>query len=821
MMNTRWMLLWLATACTGLLALTGVASAQDKPINIAGIYPHLAMMNNEGECGTGAVVPWADRLWVITYAPHKPSGSSDKLYEITSTLEQIIRPESIGGTPANRMIHRESKQLNIGPYFIDEKRDVRVIPYKDMPGRHTATARHLTDPANKLYIATMEEGLYEIDVNTLAFKCWINDTSYLNKKKFKEAINSDLPGYHGKGAYTAQGKLFYANNGEKGKAARTDPTTPSGALAEWGGPGKDWQLLEREQYTEITGPGGIYGNASEDDPVWTLGWDHRSVLLKLLDGGKWHTYRLPKASFSYDGAHGWNTEWPRIREIGQGDDLLATMHGTFWKFPRNFSLQDTSGIRPRSNYLKVIGDFARWGDFVVLGCDDSAKKEFLNTRPSKAKHGAPERSNSNLWFVKPEQLRNLGPALGSGGVWYSEDVASEKASDPFLFAGYDKRILHLSHQTDKPITFIIESLNGKSQEPNLIDQVEVPANGYVPYRFTDKHKGEWVRITPKQDAQGVTAWFHYAQQDQRTSKPAAIFNGLATSETDSDLGGVIRSLGGDDLPLGLIAQNRANQDRSFYLLNEKMQLMPSDDKARRAATWQAAAPDPEKIPLKIDGNSILVVEDGKRYRLPLNPNRADDKAFGDVIGFARRVREVATERDLVNVGGTFYELPARNADGFAHIRPVASHPFRIHDYASWRGLLLLTGVDPLSDNERIIKSKDGKAAVWAGVIDELWQLGKPVGVGGPWHETQVKAGEPSDPYLMYGYDRCALEITAAQNASITIQIDPTGTGQWHDFTSLDVENNKAQLDFPQGFSAHWVRLISDTDATISATLTYD
>src|SRR5210317_1736152 len=88
----------------------------------SGIYPHLAYFNNEGECGTGAVVPWADRLWAITYGPHKPSGSSDKLYEITPDLELIVRPESIEGTPANLMIHRESKQLFIGPYVIDGKR---------------------------------------------------------------------------------------------------------------------------------------------------------------------------------------------------------------------------------------------------------------------------------------------------------------------------------------------------------------------------------------------------------------------------------------------------------------------------------------------------------------------------------------------------------------------------------------------------------------------------------------------------------------------------------------------------------------------------
>ena len=121
------------------------------PLAVAGVYPSLTMYNEEGECGTGAVVPWAGRLWVITYGPHKPQGSTDKLYEISPRLKQLIRPESIGGTPANRMIHKESGQLSIGPYFIDEKRKVRTIPYSKMPGRHTGTARHLKDPTNKVY----------------------------------------------------------------------------------------------------------------------------------------------------------------------------------------------------------------------------------------------------------------------------------------------------------------------------------------------------------------------------------------------------------------------------------------------------------------------------------------------------------------------------------------------------------------------------------------------------------------------------------------------------------------------------------------------
>lgn len=117
------------------------------------------MFNDERECGTGAVVPWADKLWVVTYAPHAPKGSSDKLYEISKDLQQTVRPESIGGTPANRMIHRESNQLFIGPYAIDASGQVRTIPYAQMFSRPTANARHLFDPKNKIYYSTMEEGI--------------------------------------------------------------------------------------------------------------------------------------------------------------------------------------------------------------------------------------------------------------------------------------------------------------------------------------------------------------------------------------------------------------------------------------------------------------------------------------------------------------------------------------------------------------------------------------------------------------------------------------------------------------------------------------
>ncbi|MGA0059944.1 MAG: hypothetical protein ACO3RU_10185, partial [Planctomycetota bacterium] len=293
-------------------AVTAPTAAQSPTqVEIDGIYPHLAMFNDHAECGVGAVVPFAGRLWAITYAPHMPKGSTDKLYEIGPDLSRVIRPESTGGTPANRMLHRESGQLVIGPYIIDEDRRVRVLPYTEMLGRPTGTARHLSEPDRKVYVATMEEGFYEVNVTDGSVVELYADT----QREGEDRRLAGLPGYHGKGLYSGQGVLIYANNGENSAEARARPDVPSGCLAEWDG--NTWKVVRRNQFTEVTGPGGIEGSANPDtDPIWSVGWDHRSLLLMVRDAGAWSTFRLPKGSHSYDGAHGWNTEWPRIRDVG-------------------------------------------------------------------------------------------------------------------------------------------------------------------------------------------------------------------------------------------------------------------------------------------------------------------------------------------------------------------------------------------------------------------------------------------------------------------------------------------------------------------------
>lgn len=797
---------------------------QVENINFSGIYPHLAYYNNEDECGTGAVVPWADRLWVITYGPHLPYGSSDKLYEITPELKQIVRDESIGGTPANRMIHKESEQLFIGPYVIDENRNVKAFPYSDSPGRHTANARHLMNPQEMLYLGTMEEGLYEINTTTLDLKTLFKDGNVIDNEA---AVGNDydtnplLPGAHGKGMYSGQGVLVYANNGELTPQALKQFDIESGSLTEWDG--EKWKLIRRNQFCEVTGPGGIYGNSNPDtDPIWTTGFDYKSLLLGVRDKGNWSFFRLPKASHTYDGAHGWNTEWPRIRDVGTLDDpeYLMTMHGLFWHFPRTFTSTNSSGIRPRSAYLKVIGDFARWQDQLVFGCDDSAQREFLNKRKVKGDIEGPGQSNSNIWFTSLEKPDQLGPSTASGAVWLGEEVIAEQPSEPFLFEGWGQRSAWIKNHGKDRMDLIFEVDLEGTNSWDFLRKESLGAGESRIMHFTVEEKGEWLRVIPSQKGQ-LSVYFNYSDIDNRTENPGELFKGLAEVGEDDQTGGLLYGLGNNRRALGISAKY-LGEDAGYYELNAEMKLEKKDDQKTREFINNKFE-IPSNV-ITIENSSILVIDDkGRRWRLPMG-----DSKFDDLINSAqlRISREVATERDLFNCHGTFYELPAENADGFAKIRPIASHNFRIHDYASYRGMLIMTGINPQvgKGNPHIIVSEDEKAAIWAGVIDDLWSMGKPKGKGGPWSDTHVKAGIPSDPYLMGFYDNKQMAISHSSDEPVLfkVQVDPSGQGPWMNLMEVKVGPSETfEYQFQDGLQGRWIRFITDLDCQATALLIYN
>ncbi|MCO8124339.1 hypothetical protein NHH03_21545 [Stieleria sp. TO1_6] len=944
-----WLLLVGFTSCA---ITSGAAWAQTtrSDIHISGIYPHLTvygiysqngahLKGGHNECGIGAVVPWANQLWMVNYAPHQPNGSEHKLYSISNDLELTIHPESVGGTPAGRMIHPESGQLLIAHYLIDRQGKVRVIPIKKMPMRVTAIARHLTDPANMVYYIDMEGAIWEANVHTLEVK-----------RLFKKPV----PGWHSKGGYTSQGRLVISNNGELHAGTYDDLVVGGpaknqeerGVLAEYDG--VDWKIIERRQYTEVTGPSGISGGSDGDDPIWTMGWDRRSVRLKVLDNGTWHTFLLPKAAMCNDAYHGWYTEWPRIREITDGRWMMD-MHGMFFDFPPTFSAGNSAGIKPIASHLRYIPDFCAWNDQLVLATDETS----IQGNPLA---GQPQ---TNLWFGQFDELKSWGPASGYGGPWIADPVTADVPSDPFLVGGFDRRVLHLaigdkrttgtqglratdqqpirrlpdtlqglprvtvkrgdwtrpaagySFDVNQPVTvflavdargetelpddwqrttmtlvwgqdhhdiiyrrkfpagtitipgndtqhspgafgmphtaFVATELPALAIDPNDLASVSdldlpskpsataanvsvtievdahgngnwittetivVPDNGYVCHTLPEDLDATWLRLKVDRDCVATAVLHQTTAQFQSPDSGRELFSGIAAADSKSV----------QAAKLYPAKRNRnlrviAGDGRHYEFTKSGFEFQATE---KDSQLEQLLAIEPE---FSVDEASVILRHNGINLRLPKG-DEAFDRPFAS--GWPRGSREVESERHLANFHGTFYEVPLitnGQPPAFHQMRPVASHHKQITDFCSWNGLLVLAGVDADARvGDHVFSDPDRGLGLWFGGVDDLWRFGKPVGRGGPWKDTSVAAGEPSDPYLMTGYDRKRLQLSADRDVNITLQVDVDHQSGWHDYKTFSVKAGQPlEYEFPISFSAHWVRFQTDQACTTTAQLEY-
>jgi hypothetical protein len=489
-----------------------------------------------------------------------------------------------------------------------------------------------------------------------------------------------------------------------------------------------------------------------------------------------------------------------------------TMHGGFWRFPRGFSSTRSAGITLRSTYLKVVGDFCRWGDRLVFGCDDTARSEFLNKDALKGNLPGPGTSQSNLWFLDPPQLDHLGPAQARGAVWSRDAVSRGVPSDPFLFSGFDQRTLHVTHGNTGSLWFALECDTRGDGEWRPLRRMEVPSGEAKWTDFPQAEAGAWVRLVPEGDATNVTAVFNLRNVDRRHPQSGPVAQGLTRAGAAPGDTGVLHARGETPPVLRYVVEGGAGYD-----LDANLRLTPSPDS--NGTRWVAQHLAVVTNLITTDAASLLYVdEDGKRWRLP----RVDTNT--DALGAGRLCREVCTERNLLNAGGTFYELPARNAGGFAKIRPIATHHRRISDFASYRGLLVMSGVDPDATGPHVVRSDDRRAALWVGAVDDLWQFGKPRGVGGPWKDTPARKGQPSDPFLMTGFDRKTLTVSHRSPGVVRfdLECDITGTGTWVPVASLLPPGGKDEVfAFPDALHAYWMRVTVDQDTTATAQFRYE
>lgn len=471
---------------TILLILSGI-NVYAQHDNVSGVYPHLSMTADHyprTEAGIGALMPWADRLWAVTYVAHMAgTGSGTGLYTINDKLELEKHPKSVVGTYANRLIHAPSMQLAIGPYLIDTLGKVRLIEeFKNH--RLAATMIHLTDPQNKLYYLAMEGEFFEVDVHTLEVTQLFQLMDELKEPKGSKP--------HFKSGFTAHGRVVVCNNSYNEKDFSGE--WQAGRLAEWDGEG-DWEIIEKTAFTEVWAAG------SFGQPIIATGWDKASVIMRVFINGEWKRYRLPKGSRTFDQTS--CTEWMRIREV-ETERALMDCHGLFYEIGMHTYGDELWAIRPIASHLRVIPDFCSWKGMLVLAGNQATPMKF-GPQDRNPLAGQPQ---AGLWFGKTDDLWSFGKPSGMGGVWMGDDVEAGQVSDPYLMYGFDHKVLHLKNNSNTNVEFVLQvDFIGNG---DFVDYqtFSVEGNGYKAFTFPEGYSASWVRMKSNKDC-NATAYFIY------------------------------------------------------------------------------------------------------------------------------------------------------------------------------------------------------------------------------------------------------------------------------------------------------------------------
>ena len=505
-------------------------------------------------------------------------------------------------------------------------------------------------------------------------------------------------------------------------------------------------------------------------------------------------------------------------------------------FRKIFSSLNCGGIEPIASHIRYIPDFCFWNGKVVLATDEAS----IQGNPLV---GQPQ---SNLWFGDFEDLKSWGPRNASGSIYMNDRVETGVPSAPFLVNGFPRGIIHFA--TDKQVTFTLE-VDWKGN--GIFEKYKsIPTNKYASHILPKNFSGQWIRVITDKTCNASVS-FHFSDNTYpKTEEGNELFQQLADHDYPANC--VFSSL---------LFPNAQNRDLSVLSSNGKAynfdhvsfdyKSLKSEPIAKECMSpgalkgWGSKVSEKElksktlrefltpQVEFSEDDASVILIsrenrsivgQKGNRtvLRLPKGPVSYSESFC---FGYPRMHREVESERMLANIHGTFYEVPfwiVGQAPLYTKMRPVSTHNKQISDFTTWNGLLVLAGTRSRSTpSARIFKSPDEETALWFGGIDELWKFGKPLGVGGPWKNTHVKAGIVSDPYLMTGYDKKTLILESDKNCSITAEIDIDHWSGFHSYKTFDLEaGKKITFKFPIGFAAHWIRFKSSVEVKASAQLIY-
>lgn len=204
-----------------------------------------------------------------------------------------------------------------------------------------------------------------------------------------------------------------------------------------------------------------------------------------------------------------------------------------------------------------------------------------------------------------------------------------------------------------------------------------------------------------------------------------------------------------------------------------------------------------------------------KFRLPLPSRQQLDGWQHEWM----RIRQVETERFLMDAYGGFYQLSIatsnRSSNGFPLVEPVSNHARTVTDFTSWNGYLVLASnqnTPQAGDPPKYPTAGQSDSGLLLTTTDALWSYGKPHGEG-LWYDNEaVTAGAMSEPMLIRGYEKRSLFVSSSAATDVEVWVYHQHRPFLHSTLTMTA-GGYDRLDLP---AADWVAIKSVSTSTLTA-----
>lgn len=193
-----------------------------------------------------------------------------------------------------------------------------------------------------------------------------------------------------------------------------------------------------------------------------------------------------------------------------------------------------------------------------------------------------------------------------------------------------------------------------------------------------------------------------------------------------------------------------------------------------------------------------------------------------------RIRQVSTERLVMDLHGTFYDLSPFLHDGTTlasggvpRLLPLSRHFGTFPDYTPWDGGLVLAQNLSSPHKDQFPNAGQPQGGLLFTDQEFLHRGMKPTGRGHWWKQETVVSGVESPKMLMRGYDRCTVHLSNGTSSPVDVTIKVYEGKNGNTYSTVTVPANGYQhVEFPDAYSADWVTVTAaSSPATFSAWLT--